>query len=196
MLHVSDLSGKIIEQDSDLVTLVVHDHPLIESPVQLDASKSDVAQIIDSDKDYAVIELIADGGDKSERMVLELAAFDKLFSSDVDEVLAAAEKYRAGPAPVVQDEAPRQRGRSSGAGRPASDKVNYKELPHAGMPHRGRTTDEEAEVVRNNLDVVNGNRVAAGHPPIDPQNEKDAARYGYDSVKLEAGPALSLEFKA
>src|SRR5690349_6421766 len=95
-LRVSDLTGKIIESDDDVVTVVVHDHPLIEAPVQLDAAKADVEQVSGSDKDYAVIELISDGGDKSERMVLELAQFDKLFNTDVDDALANAEKYRSG----------------------------------------------------------------------------------------------------
>jgi hypothetical protein len=79
---------------------------------------------------------------------------------------------------------------------PKAEKVDYKTLEHAGTPHRGRTTEEEANIVRNNLDVVNRRRIDQGYPPIDPQDPKDAARYGFDAQKAEDRPKLSPDFKS
>lgn len=200
-LTVSDLSGNPINNDDDVVTVVVWDHPLIEQPVQLDAGKAEVANIDGSGQDYAVIELISDGGDKSERMVLELSAFDKLFTLEPDDVLSNAEKYSYGkPQPSAQVAESPRRGRPSGSGSrgaaPTTDKIDYSLVEHAGQPHRGKVSPQEAETVRMNLDEVNRRRVANGHGPIDPADEKMATRYGFSEMKPEDRPKLAPEFKS
>ena len=181
-LTVSDLSGDPINDDRDVVTMVVHDHPLIDRPVQIDVDAAEVSELDGSSKDFAIIELVSDGGDNRKRLVLEVAEFEKLFRTDMDDVLKNAEPYRDSPAAE-----PRRPGRprSTSTAAPAAKKVDYKTLEHAGTPHRGRTTDEEARIVRENLEAVNKRRVEQGFPPIDPKNPKDAERYGFTEAKAK-----------
>jgi hypothetical protein len=181
-MTVSDLTGDPIHDDQDIVTIVVHDHPLIERPVQLDADAAEVSDVKGSDKDFAIIELIRDGGDKRERLVLELSEFEGMFNGkiDVDDVLHNAEPYNDSPVASATEPKRRGRPRSTGTGTPKADKVDYKTLEHAGTPHRGRTTEDEARIVRENLETVNKRRVEQGYPAIDPKDPKDAARYGFD----------------
>ena len=60
----------------------------------------------------------------------------------------------------------------------AGGKIDYTDEEHFGQLHRGRVTEEEAALVRSNLDQANRNRTAAGQPPIDPQGAADKKRYG------------------
>jgi hypothetical protein len=177
MMVISDLTGEPIKNDNDAVTIVLWDHPLLEEPVQLDANKSEVAKLKGTGKDYAVVELLSDGGDTTERMVLELAEFEKLFKVEVDEALQSAEKYRYGP-PKPTVEEPKRRGRPAGAKSAIKgDKVNYRSVEFAGRPHRGRLTDEEKTIVQENFDAVNANLKAAGIREIDLAKSEDVEKY-------------------
>jgi hypothetical protein len=197
---ISDLTGKPINDDNDIVTIAVLEHPALEHPVQLDAAQNELKGLSGSSKDFVLLEVLSDGGDKRERMVLELADFEALIKSgEPQDVLENAERYGVQqPASAVREE-PKRRGRPRGSAVGAAtkpEKVDYKTLEHAGTPHRGRTTEEEANIVRSNLDTVNRRRVDQGHPPIDPQDPKDAARYGFDKQKPEDRPTLSPEFRS
>lgn len=191
---ISDLTHNAIMDDSEAVTIAVLKHPDLEQAVQLDASAHEAGVLRGHAKsNLVIVELISDGGDKRESLILSKDDFESAFTvEDVQSVLEEAEDYRPGgsrsaPVPARTPEAPRKAAKS------AADKVNYKELPHAGMPHRGRTTEEEAQVVRENLEEVNKNRVAAGHPEIDLSNQKDVDRYGLHELAKKAGisPAFS-----
>lgn len=58
--------------------------------------------------------------------------------------------------------------------------INYNEPENAGLPHKGKIGEQEAVFVRDNLELVNQRRTAAGHPAIDPANQSDAKRYGFE----------------
>jgi hypothetical protein len=198
---ISDLTGQPINDDNDVVTIAVLEHPTLEHPVQLDAAQDELKGLSGSSKDFVLLEVLSDGGDKRERMVLELADFERLIKSgEPQDVLENAERYeteRSAGRAIVEAMTPKRRGRGRGAGGgPKAEKVDYKTLEHAGTPHRGRTTEEEANIVRNNLDTVNRRRREQGYPPIDPQDPKDAARYGFDQVPSSERPVLSPEFKS
>jgi hypothetical protein len=151
------------------VTIVVQDHPLIEEPVVLDMSREEADSMDVETEEFVIIDIVVDD-ERRERVVMKQAAFDNMFrTTSVDEALSGAAKYwKAGRGRVgVEDKA----------------KVNYRELPNAGIPHRGKVTDEEAAVVRSNLDEVNRNREAAGYAPIDPNSQRDAERYGFSRTE-------------
>ncbi len=74
--------------------------------------------------------------------------------------------------------------RSHNATKDGGALVNYNDPEHAGLPHKGKIGEKEAEFVRGNLDLVNERRVAAGHVPIDPANAADAKRYGFPATEL------------
>lgn len=187
MMVISDLTGEPIKNDNDAVTIVLWDHPLLEEPVQLDANKSEVTKLKGTGKDYAVVELLSDGGDKTERLVLELSEFEKLFKVEVDEALQGAEKYSYGRPQAVMQETKR-RGRPPGAKTAAkTDKVNYKSVEAAGRPHRGRLTDEEKQVVAHNFDQVNAHLKAAGIREIDLSNAEHVEKYDLYKLAQERG---------
>src|SRR4051794_6205972 len=173
-MTVSDLTGDPIQSDEDVATIVVWDHPLIERPVQLDADVAEVSEVEGSSKDYAVIEIIRDGGDKRERLVLEVSEFESLFNDKVkvDDVLHSAEPYSDSPVATRTDE-PKRRGRPRGSGGAAAaptakaDRVDYKAPENAGLLHRGRVTEEEKALVQADLDRANANRRREGQPEID-----------------------------
>ena len=75
---------------------------------------------------------------------------------------------------------PRRRGRPRREdGGEDRERIDYASPEHAGMPHRGRTTEAEKHYVRVHLDEVNARRRAAGHPAIDPSDPKMQERYGF-----------------
>jgi hypothetical protein len=109
-----------------------------------------------------------------------VSRFNKLGSSDdMNAVLmrAIAEEHQARGA---REPAPRRRGRRpSEDGQPARrGKTNYGSLDHAGEPHRGRITEAEKQIVRENLDDVNRRLSQQGMRTIDPSDPDMQKRYG------------------
>lgn len=75
--------------------------------------------------------------------------------------------------------APRTQRRSTGGGG-GGERINYATPERYGQLHRGRVTEEEAAMVRDNLMGASQNREAQGHPPIDFNDPKEIKRYGLD----------------
>ncbi len=105
----SDLTGKEISKAEEVAELRVLRHPLIDSPVRLDAYVLEVAGLENTQRELVTIEL-ALPNTPAERIVLDREEFDRLFKSDVGEVLAGAEAYRE---PGTAS-GPRRRGRPAG----------------------------------------------------------------------------------
>lgn len=74
--------------------------------------------------------------------------------------------------PVKRTRAPR------GTRAPDTERVDYTGPEHAGEPHRGRVSPEEAAYVRENLEAVNRRLKAEGMREIDAGDAKMAERYG------------------
>jgi hypothetical protein len=149
--------------------VVVLEHPdLIVGPVQLEALADEVEKIDDASLDVAIVE-IHDGPEGSEprRVVLSAHEFDALATdTPMPELLKTAERVR--PAKSTK--------------RGKAERLDYATLEHAGKPHRGRVTDEEAQLVRDNLDEVNKRLADEGLRQIDPADPEHAARYGFVSA--------------
>jgi hypothetical protein len=117
-----------------------------------------------------------DEDEKRSRFVVPIAKLASLSTvGPVEEVLANAE-------PVTP---PKQRRSQSGERRSHNQRadggplVNYNEPDNAGLPHKGKIGEAEAAFIRDNLELVNERRAAAGHTPIDPSNVEHAKRYGF-----------------
>lgn len=82
---------------------------------------------------------------------------------------------KAHPANVATAKTAEPRRRRAGGD---GGKVDYGTIEYAGRPHRGRITDAEKEIVRNNFDEVNKRLSAAGLRMIDPADPKMKERYG------------------
>ena len=71
-----------------------------------------------------------------------------------------------------------------------ADKLDYATLEHAGKPHRGKTTDAEKEIIRNNLDKINERLEREGSRTISLDDPEMVARYGLEDLAKEAGRLL------
>ncbi len=144
----SDLTGREISKPEEVAEVRVLRHPLIDSPVRLDAYVLEVAGLESTQRELVTIELSLPNS-PAERIVLDRDEFDKLFKSDVAEVLSGAESYdRAG------DDTPTKR-RTRGPGRPKS---------FSATPGMSR---EQREAIRvwangNGHTVGDRGRIAAG----------------------------------
>ncbi len=164
-VHVSDFSGKVLQPDDVVVRVVVLEHPdLVAGPVQLDAQPVEVESIDDAGLDVAVVEIhdSPDGGEPR-RVVLTASEFDAL-ATDV---------------PMAQLLRTAERVRPAKATRKSAEKLDYATLEHAGKPHRGKITDEEARLVREHLDEINRRLANEGVRQIDPADPEHATRYGF-----------------
>jgi hypothetical protein len=173
VVHVSDISGKEADEQS-LGRLVVHEHPeYADLPVTLEVLPEEVESLQGASR-FVTVEWIPPGARKGERMVVSLDDFNLLagagvMESAVQDALIAKHRSR-----------PRAGGGAAPAGRSGRGKVNYATLEHAGEPHRGRITEAEKELVRNNLDQINRRLRDAGLREIDPSDQAMRDRYGLE----------------
>ena len=166
-VRFSDLSEQLITDDSDLVRIVVHEHPELDGDaVEIDARRDEVQAITDAALQVAVVDVYVAGEAEPRRVTLDAAAFDKLAKArPVSELLIAARPARR---------APRPRAAAASGG----ERVDYGTLEHAGKPHKGKTTDAEKQLVRDHLDEINERLAAEGLRTIDPGDPAHAERYG------------------
>lgn len=181
---ISDLTGQDIAE-GDEVQVNVLEYPDLNQAVRLDAASNEAAELRKLGKAFAVVELVGSDG-QIERIMLEADDLAGSIAGDADEVFAHAETLHV----EVPSEStvPRQRRpRGTGALRAAQgEKLNYSDPENAGIMHRGRVTEVEAEWVRNNVEQANANRARAGQPPIDPTDEKEIKRYGFMTAQPAA----------
>jgi hypothetical protein len=171
VVHVSDITGKESEEQS-LGRLVVHEHPNYDSsdlPVTLEALPEEIEGLKESTR-FVTVEWVPPGARRGERMTIGLEDFNLLgeagrLDAAIDDALIAKHQSR-------------RQTSSGGSRRRSRARVDYATIDHAGKPHRGRITDAEKEIVRNNLDEVNRRLRDAGLREIDPNDPTLKERYG------------------
>ncbi|WBB82075.1 hypothetical protein O7606_12320 [Micromonospora sp. WMMD882] len=170
-IHVSDFSGTVLTGDGDVVRVVVLEHPdLVTGPVQVEISPAEVEAIDDAALDVAVVEIHDTADGEPRRVALTASEFDSMATdTPMAQVLRTAERVRP----------PK-------AARKATEKIDYGTVEHAGKPHRGRVTEEEATLVRDRLDEVNKRLADAGLRQIDPADPEHAERYGFPAPTATA----------
>ncbi|HKE98918.1 MAG TPA: hypothetical protein VKG45_08310 [Actinomycetes bacterium] len=168
VVHVSDISGKEAEKES-LGQLIVHEHPdYADLPVTLEVLPDEVEAMKGSAR-FVSVEWIPPGTRRGERLTIGLDDFNLLsepgrLDSAIQDALISKHQSRRQTGPSG-----RRRSRA---------RVDYATLEHAGEPHRGRITEAEKEIVRNNLDAVNKRLRDAGQREIDPADQTMRERYG------------------
>lgn len=174
MVRFSDLTNKIIEDD-EVVRLVIEQHPALENgPVEIEVSTTDVEPIRKSALSVVSLKLYQGDGSAPETVTMEIEAFNKLAGhTDMAEVIS-----RAGPAYP-----PRRQAKPASAS--ATEKVDYATLEHAGKPHRGKTTDAEKEIVRNNFDKINERLEQDSMRIIRLDDAEMVTRYGLEALLNE-----------
>jgi len=171
----SDLTNKIIEDDA-VARIVVEQHPALDNgPVEIEAAQDEIEHVLGTSLDVVSLRIFLGDGSEPQTVTMDIAAFNKLADGrDMADVIRRAEpayppRRQTRPAPV------------------AADKVDYATLEHAGKPHRGKTTDAEKEIVRNNLDKINERLERDGLRTIRLDDPEMVARYGLEDLVQEAG---------
>lgn len=175
MVRFSDLTNKIIEDDDTVVRIVVEQHPaLVNGPVEIEAVEDEVEAIRKGALSVVSLKLYQGDGSEPEAVTMEIEAFNNLAGGmDMADIIRRAEpayppRKKARPAPTVE-------------------KLDYSILEHAGTPHRGKATEAEKEIVRDNLAVINDRLKRDGIRTIDLGNAEHVTRYGLEELAKEAG---------
>ncbi len=177
MVRFSDLTNKIIEDDDAVVRVVVEQHPALENgPVEIEAAADEVDPIRKGALSVVTLKLHQGDGSSPETVTIEIEAFNNL-AGDMD---MADIIRRAQPAYPPRKQKPA----------PATEKLDYSTLEHAGKAHRGKTTEAEKETVRNNLAAINERLKRDGIRTIDLDNAEHVERYGLESAAKDAGHFL------
>jgi hypothetical protein len=167
-VRFSDLSGQLIMQDDALARIVVHEHPdLGDGPVEIEALADEALGFEKEALNVAVLDIYLPGEDEPRRVTLDAEVFnEKVTERPVAELLVAAR--------------PAKRARTGGS-TPRTDRIDYGTLEHAGRPHRGKATDAEKTLVRENLDEINKRLAAEGLRTISVDDAEHVERYGLDA---------------
>jgi hypothetical protein len=174
VIHVSDISGRE-GTGAELGRLIVHRHPEFQQlPIELDVLPEEI-KTLEAATQLVVLEYFAPGARRGERITVTLEDFNRLAPDGTD---MKAILFQA-----LIDKPGQTAGRSgrSADGQAAARrraKVDYTTLDHAGEPHRGRITETEKRLVRENLDEVNRRLRAKGMREIVPAEEAMKDRYG------------------
>lgn len=172
MIRFSDLSNRIIEDNEPVVRVVVEKHPALQDgPVELEVAIDEAEAIRKGSLNVVSLKLYQDG--LSETITMEIETFNSLAGEmDMSDVLKRGEPAYAPrkPAPL-----------------PATEKLDYSSLEHAGKPHRGKTTEAEKKTVRENLDAINERLARDGMRTIDPNDPQMIERYGLEAPAKEIG---------
>lgn len=176
LVRFSDLTNKIIDDD-EVVRIVIEQHPALQNgPVELEAAADEVDAIRTSVLNVVSLKLYPGDGSAPETVTMEIEAFNKLASDRaMADVLREAQ-------PAYPPRRPTKPTAASTA-----DKLDYASLEHAGKPHRGKTTDAEKEIVRNNLDKINERLERDGLRTIRLDDAEMVARYGLEDLAKEVG---------
>lgn len=173
VVHVSDLTGQ--HGDKDEFGQLEIQHPDFREPIRLEVLPSEVEDKLKSAERMVEVRYTPPGARSPQRLVVPVEEFnawagDKDMKAVLMEALASvhAERGRA-----VGDG--RRTTRAGGTGR---GKVNYVTLERAGEPHRGRITEAEKRLVRDNLDQINERLAHEGKRTIDPKDPTMRERYG------------------
>jgi hypothetical protein len=167
-VRVSDLSGQQADEEQ-FAKLIVHEHPQYQGPITLDVLPEEIGELPESEQ-HVSVEVVQPGERSGQRALLSLDRFNKLAASgDMQAILMDAVAAQQPQRPPQ----PRRRGRKTRDGQGTG-----KRTVEWGLPHRGRTSPEEAAYVREHLDEVQALRAARGVPLLDPADPKTKERYG------------------
>lgn len=167
---VSDISGQDVPEEQH-ARIVIEEHPLISGPVELDVSVDESSKL-QTGKLELVHVTVHEPNQPVRRVVLDSKAFAAVLKGvDVEALLANARRVQ------VSAEKPASTRKPRGTGAPRGERVDYTAPDKFGQLHRGRVTDEEAAMVRDNPEQASKNRRAQGHDAINWTDPKERKRY-------------------
>ena len=168
VMRFSDLSGELAPDPDQLASITIVEHPDLDGPVRIDALPEELEPLGKMAVKAAILDVRLPDEEEATRYVVTSANFTKLATDKpMAEVLEGAERV------VVK--------RRVGGAAVNGEMRDHNTLDWAGTPHKGKTSPEEAKLVRENLEAVNARLVAQGYRPVDPANPEHARRYGFDT---------------
>ncbi len=173
---LSDISGAELTEHNH-ARVVIEEHPHLSGPVELDLATDESMKLQTSKLELVHLTIFEPSGPR--RVVMELRAMEAIFGDvDMNDVLANARRVEQ--AGNTRTRKARGSGaRADGAAAAAKpEKVNYATPEHAGMIHRGRITEEEKALVRDDPERASKNREAQTGHPIDFTDPAEVKRYG------------------
>ncbi len=179
-VRVSDISGNQIPDEQSGARLIV-EHPDFSKPIGLDVLTEEVQpHLSEQATRFVVLSMSDPESPNQQRYVMSIEDFEKLFQTDdstsvLQEALDTQQQERES---ALSSRDRGKRGAASGS-TGTRERIDYSSPEHAGKPHRGTISEAEKEYVRNNLDEVNRRNREQGHPEIDPNDPRTAARYEF-----------------
>ena len=169
---VSDISG--VELGDDDHARVIVQHPDMQGPLEIDVSAAEAAKLTETTLRLVAMTVLEPN--RPPRTVqMETKVLDRLFGDvDFDRVLEGAR--RADLASVPPSQRPGRAAATTAA--PRTEKIDYTAPDRFGQLHRGRVTEDEARLVREQRDQASANRQSQGHPPIDFDDAAEIKCYG------------------
>jgi hypothetical protein len=164
----------MVDNPDALAQITIVDHPDVDDgPLRIEALPGELEALGKMAIKAVTLEVKLPDEEEPTRHVLTAANFAKLATDKpMAEVLEGAER-------VIFK-------RSKGNGGASGEARDHNSLDWAGTPHKGKTSPEEARLVRENLATINERLVAQGYRPVDPANPEHARRYGFDSRQAES----------
>lgn len=172
-VRFSDLSGDLITHEDSAARIVVRQHPeLGDRPVEIEAHADEARAIEKAALQLAVVDLYLPGEAGPHQVAMDAAAFDELAATrPMSEVLLTASPARRVPAT-------------------AGDRALYASAAHAGTPHRGRITEAEKQLVRDQFDEINERLTRQGYRTISLSDPGHVERYGLEELARSRGCSL------
>jgi hypothetical protein len=170
---VSDISG--VELADDDHARVIVQHPDMAGPLELDVSTAEAAKLTETTLRLVAMTVLEPN--RAPRTVqIETKVLDRLFAEvDFDRVLEGAR--RADLASVPPSQRPARATAPASGPSSRTEKIDYTAPDRFGQLHRGRVTEDEARLVREDRERASANRQSQGHPPIDFDDPAEQKRY-------------------
>lgn len=167
-VRFSDLSGELVQNPDELAQITIVDHPdVVDGPVRIEALPGELETLGKMAIKAVTLEVKMPDEDEPTRHVVTTANFAKLATEKpMAEVLDGAERI------VTR--------RRLGSAAVTGEARDHNSMEWAGTPHKGKTSPEEARLVRENLETINERLAAQGLRTIDPANPDHARRYGFE----------------
>jgi hypothetical protein len=176
MVMFSDLSGDVIGEDGALARIVIHEHPeLGGGPVEIEVLADEARAVEKAAVQIAVVDLYLPGEDEPRRVAMEADDFDQLATDKpMNELLLTARPAR-------------RSAKASPAAPARSERGNYSTLETAGKPHKGKITEAEQRLVRENFDQINERLAAEGLRTISLTDPEHVERYALAELAEQRG---------
>lgn len=179
VVRQSDLSGELITAPEERAELVVSGYPEVPgSPRSIDAHLDEIKDLGQLSLEVVTVEVLQAGQEEPTVHVLRVEDFNGLFGeeADVGEILTKAKAVRA-----------RRVGNAATSNTVEGPKRDYTSMEWAGAPHKGKTTEQEKQLVRARLDEVNERLAEQGLRQIELSNKDHVERYGLHELARERG---------